>query len=198
MRLIIGLTGGIGSGKSTVANEFKALGIQVVDADKVAREVVEPGQAALTEIAHYFGSDVLNEYGELNRAKLRSLIFKSESNKAWLNALLHPIIRESMLTQIKACSSKYVILEAPLLFENKLTQYTDYNVVVDVAETVQIERAMKRDGNTAEQIKAIIDAQIERSLRLEQADYVIDNSGINLNALKRQVNTLHTQLLSHT
>lgn len=196
MRLIIGLTGGIGSGKSTVASEFKGLGIHVVDADKVAREVVAPGQMALRKIEQYFGAEIVNAQGELNRAKLRTIIFQSESKKKWLNALLHPIIRESLITQLKNASSDYVILEAPLLFENNLTEYTQYNIVVDLPESLQIERAMKRDGNTEMQIKAIIKAQIGRKQRLKKADYIIDNSETDLSALKRQVNTLHTQLLS--
>jgi len=196
MRVIIGLTGGIGSGKSTVANEFKALGIEVVDADLVAREVVAPGQPALAEIELYFGQEVINDDGELNRAKLRQVIFSSEQKKQWLNNLLHPIIREALLTQLAQATSQYVILEAPLLLENKLTQYTDFTLVVDVPETLQIERAMLRDNNSRSQIQAIIDAQISRQERRQQADYVIDNSKPDLVALKEQVKMLHLQFLS--
>ena len=197
MQVIIGLTGGIGSGKSTVAKEFTALGIDIVDADKVARQVVEPGQPALAEIELYFGSDVLlNAAGELNRAKLRQLIFQSETKKQWLNALLHPIIRDTLLAQLNMAKSEYVILEAPLLLENKLTQYTDYTLVVDVDEKLQIERAMQRDDNSKSQIQAIMDAQISRSLRLQQADYVIDNSSIDRVALKQQIKSLHLKFLS--
>ena len=196
MQVIIGLTGGIGSGKSTVAKEFTALGIDIVDADKVARQVVEPGQPALAEIELYFGSDVLNAAGELNRAKLRQLIFQSDTKKQWLNALLHPIIRDTLLAQLNMAKSEYVILEAPLLLENKLTQYTDYTLVVDVDEKLQIERAMKRDENSKSQIQAIMDAQISRSLRLQQADYVIDNSSIDRVALKQQIKSLHLKFLS--
>ncbi|MEG3753304.1 dephospho-CoA kinase [Psychromonas arctica] len=196
MRVIIGLTGGIGSGKSTVANEFKALGIEVVDADLVAREVVAPGQPALAEIELYFGQEVINDDGELNRAKLRQVIFSSEQKKQWLNNLLHPIIREALLTQLAQATSQYVILEAPLLLENKLTQYTDFTLVVDVPVTLQIERAMQRDNNSRSQIQAIIDAQISRQERRQQADYVIDNSKPDLVALKEQVKMLHLQFLS--
>jgi len=196
MRVIIGLTGGIGSGKSTVANEFKALGIEVVDADLVAREVVAPGQPALAEIELYFGQEVINYDGELNRAKLRQVIFSSEQKKQWLNNLLHPIIREALLTQLAQARSQYVILEAPLLLENKLTRYTDFTLVVDVPVTLQIERAMQRDNNSRSQIQAIIDAQISRQERRQQADYVIDNSKPDLVALKEQVKMLHLQFLS--
>ncbi|WP_299664039.1 dephospho-CoA kinase [uncultured Psychromonas sp.] len=196
MQVIIGLTGGIGSGKSTVAKEFTALGIDIVDADKVARQVVEPGQPALAEIELYFGRDVLNAAGELNRAKLRKLIFQSETKKQWLNALLHPIIRDTLLAQLNMAKSEYVMLEAPLLLENKLTQYTDYTLVVDVDEKLQIERAMQRDDNSKYQIQAIMDAQISRSLRLQQADYVIDNTSVDRVALKQQIKSLHLKFLS--
>lgn len=196
MQVIIGLTGGIGSGKSTVAKEFTALGIDIIDADKVARQVVEPGQPALAEIELYFGRDVLNAAGELNRAKLRKLIFQSETKKQWLNALLHPIIRDTLLAQLNMAKSEYVMLEAPLLLENKLTQYTDYTLVVDVDEKLQIERAMQRDDNSKSQIQAIMDAQISRSLRLQQADYVIDNTSVDRVALKQQIKSLHLKFLS--
>lgn len=196
MRLIIGLTGGIGCGKSTVAKEFIALGIDVVDADQIAREVVEPGQWALSEIELYFGSDVIDINGFLDRAKLRHIIFASEVKKQWLNALLHPIIRDTLLARLNAATSKYVILEAPLLLENELTKYTDYTLVVDVSESLQIERAMQRDTNSESQIKAIMKAQISRALRLQYADYIIDNNSTDLVAMKQQVKTLHLQFLS--
>jgi len=196
MSLIIGLTGGIGSGKSTVAKHFINLGIEVIDADVVAREVVAPGQLALTEIELYFGSKVIAKDGQLDRAKLRDIIFKSDLKKQWLNDLLHPIIRTNLLTQLDAAKSEYVILEAPLLLENKLTKYTDYTLIVDVSEELQIKRAMQRDSNSSEQIKAIMDAQISRELRLQQADFVIDNNGTDLDALKQQINNLHLQFLS--
>lgn len=196
MRLIIGLTGGIGSGKSTVAKEFIDLGIEVIDADKVAREVVEPGQPALTQIELYFGKEVVGINGELDRAKLRNIIFNSEIKKQWLNDLLHPIIRDTLLKQLEQARSEYVILEAPLLLENQLTKYTDYTLVVDVTEALQIERATQRDSNSVAQIQAIMNAQISRELRLEQADYIIDNSSTDLVVLKQQVNLLHLQFLS--
>ncbi|WP_413693686.1 dephospho-CoA kinase [Psychromonas sp. KJ10-2] len=196
MRVIIGLTGGIGSGKSTVAKEFKALDIDIVDADLVAREVVAAGQPALAEIELYFGQQVIDENGGLNRAMLRQIIFSSEQKKQWLNDLLHPLIREAILAQLAQAESQYVILEAPLLLENKLTQYTDFTLVVDVPETLQIERAMQRDNNSRSQIQAIIDAQISRPERQKQADYIIDNSKPDLVALKEQVKMLHLQFLS--
>lgn len=196
MSLIIGLTGGIGSGKSTVANEFKALGIEVIDADKVARQVVERGQPALEEIKTYFGSDIVDDTGALNRSVLRNIIFKSEHKKQWLNALLHPLIRDKMLNDIAMANSSYVILEAPLLFENNLNQYTKYNLVVDMIEESQIKRAAKRDGSSESQIKAIVDAQMSREKRLTKADFVIDNNENGIDTLRLQVKNLHSTFLT--
>lgn len=196
MNLIIGLTGGIGSGKSTVAKEFKALGIEIIDADQVAREVVAPGRDALREIELFFGVGVIDVNGALDRKKLRDIIFQCEEKKQWLNELLHPLIRESMLTQLAEARSQYVILEAPLLFENKLNQYTNYNLVVDVTELNQIQRAAKRDGNNEAQIQAIMNSQLSRQARLAKADYVLDNSSADLVALKHRINLLHQQFLA--
>jgi len=190
---IIGLTGGIGSGKSTVSDLFKKLGVSVVDADIVAREVVQKGQPALVQISNHFGADILQD-GELNRAKLRDIIFANEQEKAWLNALLHPLIREQMLAQLALASGDYVILEAPLLFENSLQGYCAQVIVVDIEEQVQITRASARDKRSREQIKAIIDSQISRQQRLEKAHFVIDNSVITLQVLESEVIALDKQL----
>lgn len=195
MRLIIGLTGGIGSGKSTVAREFIKLGITVVDADKIARQIVEPGQPALLAIKQYFGASIISENGCLDRAKLRHIIFESEEKKNWLNALLHPLIRDTMLVALKEATTEYVILEAPLLFENNLTQYTDYNIVVDAPEILQIKRTMHRDSSDREQVLAIMAAQMPRNLRIQQADYIINNSGNKMSDLVLQITKLHAQLL---
>ena len=198
MNLIIGLTGGIGSGKSTVANEFKALGIDIVDADKVARQVVAPGEKALNDIELFFGGGVINADGTLDRAKLREIVFQCEEKKQWLNELLHPIIRESMLNELSQSHSEYAILEAPLLFENKLEQYTDYNLVIDVTEQNQIQRATKRDGNNEAQIRAIMNSQLSRQARLAKADYIIDNDSVDLVVLKHRIKLLHQQFLTLT
>ena len=196
MSLVVGLTGGIGSGKSTVANLFKELEVEVVDADLVAREVVMPNQPALTAIAEHFGDNVIAEDGCLKRSLLREIIFNNAEQKQWLNNLLHPIIRERMLQQLSACQSPYCILEAPLLFENGLNQYTGYNVVVDLPETVQMQRAMSRDDNSKEQIQAIMDAQLTRQDRVQRGDFIIDNSTTNMASLAKQVQSLHNKLLS--
>lgn len=193
MSLIIGLTGGIGSGKSTVSVFFKALGIEVVDADVVARLVVENGQPALQKISHYFGSDII-ENGALNRVKLRHIIFNDPIKKEWLNALLHPLIRDKMLAQLKEAKSDYVLLEAPLLFENNLERYCDYVIVVDLDMQLQIIRATARDDSSPETIKAIIASQISRSQRVEKADFIIDNGDVSLQHLEISVIALDKQL----
>ncbi|WP_022942531.1 dephospho-CoA kinase [Psychromonas hadalis] len=193
MSLIIGLTGGIGSGKSTVANLFKGLNIEVVDADIVARLVVQKGQPALLNISKYFGLDILHK-GELNRSKLRQIIFTDIQKKAWLNNLLHPLIRAEMLVQLAQAKSDYVILEAPLLFENGLQSYCDQVVVVDIDEPLQIARATSRDNTTEAQIKAIINSQISREHRLKKANFVIDNNGVSLTQLESSVIALDKQL----
>ncbi|MGB5446430.1 MAG: dephospho-CoA kinase [Psychromonas sp.] len=194
MTLIIGLTGGIGSGKSTVSRFFSELGVQIIDADLVARQVVEGGQPALTEIARHFGSDIL-VHGELNRTLLRKLIFLNEDQKIWLNNLLHPLIRDRIMQQLHSLKGDYAILEAPLLFENKLNKLTNYNLVVDIDERLQVQRACQRDNASEESIKAIIKSQIDRQQRLQQADFIIDNSHLSLLELQTEVQQLHDQFL---
>lgn len=192
MTLIIGLTGGIGSGKSTVSGFFSELGIQIIDADLVARQVVEKGQPALQQIEQHFGSEVLTD-GHLNRTFLRQFIFQNEQEKLWLNNLLHPLIRVKMLDQLAKVKGDYALLEAPLLFENNLDKFTDYNLVVDAAPALQVQRACARDGADEEVIYAIIASQIDRQTRLQKADFIIDNSDLSLPALKNTVQQLDAQ-----
>lgn len=194
MTVIIGLTGGIGSGKSTVAKFFSELGVQVVDADLVARQVVDKGQPALQEIAQHFGHHIMTD-GQLNRTLLRELIFKNKEEKKWLNELLHPLIRKEIIKQLEQVSGHYVILEAPLLFENKLDSMTDYDLVIDVSEDLQIERASKRDNISEEGIKAVICSQISRPLRLQKSNYQIDNSKLSIEQLRSLVVELDVQFL---
>jgi dephospho-CoA kinase len=184
--LIVGLTGGIGSGKSTVAAIFKELGIKVVDADQVAREVVEPGTEALSRIAEHFGKDILNDDGTLNRAELRNRIFGNTTEKTWLENLLHPIIRQEMLKHLDSANSPYKILEAPLLFENGIQKLCVKSILVDVPVEMQIQRSSTRDSSSEESIQKIIDAQMPRTEKQALADYIIDNSG-DEEALKLQV-----------
>ena len=191
---VVGITGGIGSGKSAVSNRFEALGIRVVDADLASRWVVEPGRPALARIAEHFGDDVLATDGSLDRAVLRRLVFADPEERRWLEALLHPLIAEEIRTALTAAESPYAILVSPLLIESGQTEFVDRVLVVDVPETVQIERTMARDDNDEAQVRSIITAQIDRPSRLARADDVIDNDG-GLDALDAQVAELHHRYL---
>lgn len=172
---IVGLTGGIGSGKTTVANLFGELGIHLVDADIVARQVVAIGQPALTAIAQHFGPAMLLADGSLNRALLRQHIFSDPAAKKWLDSLLHPLIRQQILLQLQQASSAYVLLVAPLLIENSLTSLIDQLLVVDIAPEQQILRTSSRDQVSAQQVAAIMAAQCDRAQRLQLADQIINN-----------------------
>lgn len=193
---IVGLTGGIGSGKSTVAQHFIALGITSIDADLTAREVVQPGEPALDAISQHFGKTILLADGSLDRRKLREEIFVNPSAREWLNELLHPLIRQRMLQQCQQANSPYCILMAPLLFENNLQSLVQRTLVIDVDEATQIRRTIQRDKTTEAQVKAIIAAQCPRQQRLMLADDVIAN-GDEVTPLQRQnaVNTLHQTYL---
>lgn len=193
---IVGLTGGIGSGKSTIAQHFVELGITCIDADLTAREVVQPGEPALDAISQYFGEIILLANGSLDRRKLREEIFANPSARKWLNELLHPLIRQRMLQQCQQANSPYCILMVPLLFENNLQSLVQRTLVIDVDEGTQIRRTMQRDKTTEEQVKAIIAAQCPRQQRLMLADDVISN-GDEVTPLQRQhaVNTLHQTYL---
>lgn len=193
---VVGLTGGIGSGKSAATAIFENLGIDIVDADEVARDVVEVGSEGLRQIAEHFGETILLEDGSLNRAALREKVFAAEEEKYWLNGLLHPLIRSRMQQLISESTSPYCILSVPLLVENKLTEMCNHVVVVDCPETLQLERALKRDGSTEQTIKSIMASQASRKERVSAADDVLDNS-TTLDALASQVSTLHQKLLSH-
>jgi len=186
MTLIIGLTGGIGSGKSTVSALFAKRGVDIIDADEVARWVVEKGKPALLKIADHFGPEVMID-GYLNRARLREIIFSDNKQKVWLNKLLHPLIRTEILTQLKNLQSDYVLLEAPLLIENKLTTLCDHVLVVDAKGSLQLSRSCFRDGVDAENIKAIMQSQMTRQERLAKADFIIDNSDVSFEKLARLV-----------
>lgn len=190
-KLVVGLTGGIGSGKTTVANMFNALGVELIDADIIAREVVEPKSFALDKIKQHFGNDIIQTDGYLDRTKLRNKIFSSTTEKEWLNNLLHPLIRESILLNIKNSKGVYCILVAPLLFENNLTQYVNRTLVIDVEESIQIERTLKRDNSDKEIIESIIASQISRDERLIRANDIIDNSSNDLQSISNQVNAMH-------
>ncbi|WP_300419445.1 dephospho-CoA kinase [uncultured Pseudoalteromonas sp.] len=192
---ILGLTGGIGSGKSAISAMFEELGIQVVDADIVAREVVEPGSTGLEKITEHFGEEILTTDGSLDRAKLRAIIFADESQKQWLNNLLHPLIRESMLAQLQQATSQYVILVAPLLFESGLDQFCDHTLLIDVPVEVQITRTTARDNISVELAKQIIASQMPRADKQQKATDTLDNNRL-LSEVKIDVQKLHEKYLT--
>lgn len=192
---VVAITGGIGSGKTTVANQFAELGIEVVDADIIAREVVEPGTPALAAIAAHFGADVIAPDGRLDRRQLRERVFTDPQAKDWLNALLHPLIRSEMQRQCAAARSPYCLLVVPLLVENRLTALANRVLVIDVDEATQIKRTCRRDGVSREQAEAILAAQASRTERLAAADDVLDNQNGTPEAIKSRIFALHETYL---
>jgi dephospho-CoA kinase len=191
---VVGITGGIGSGKSAVTSFIENRGINIVDADIVARQVVEPGSNALKQIEDHFGPDIISIDGSLDRAALRKIVFKAPEERQWLESLLHPLIRETILEQLTESKSPYAILSSPLLLETNQHELVNHIVVVDVPEETQIQRTTRRDDNSIEQVKAIISAQMPRQERLKHADSVISNDG-DLLSLEQKVTKLHQQLL---
>ena len=187
---ILGLTGGIGSGKSAAAEHFAALGVHVVDADHAARWVVEPGRPALSQIAEHFGEQVLQADGQLNRGALRALIFSDPEQRRWLEALLHPLIREAIADNLAQAQSPYAILVSPLLIESGQYTTTQRVLVIDVPQALQIQRTLKRDNTSEEQVHAILKVQASREDRLRHADDVLTNDR-DLEALKTEVERLH-------
>ncbi|MBE5251274.1 dephospho-CoA kinase [Mixta mediterraneensis] len=195
MPYTVALTGGIGSGKSTIAHGFAALGVTIIDADVIAREVVEPGSSALQAIVERHGKWMLTEQGSLFRARLREIIFQSPEEKAWLNHLLHPLIN-ARTQQLKAeASSPYVLWVVPLLVENQLQHQADRILVVDVDEATQLERTQLRDNISLTQAQLILSAQATRQQRLACADDIIDNSGAPKDTLP-QIAELHQRYLA--
>ena len=192
--MIIGLTGGIGSGKSEVSSRFERLGIHIIDADVIARKVVAPGSFALNKIAKHFGVAILLADGHLDRKKLRELIFENPVEKAWLENLLHPLIRTETLEQIKQSPSAYTILSSPLLLETDQHKLVDRILVVDANEHLQLSRASSRDASNPDQIKKIMSTQLSREARCAKADDIIHNHG-DLQELQAQVELLHTRYL---
>ena len=194
MTYIVGLTGGIGSGKTTIANLFANLGVPLVDADVVAREVVEKDSPLLSKIVEHFGPQILTKQGELNRAALREIVFHHDEEKQWLNNLLHPAIRERMKQQLSEQTAPYTLFVVPLLIENKLTALCDRILVVDVSPQTQLARSAQRDNNNFEQIQRIINSQVSQQERLKWADDVMNNDADlaqNLPHLQKKVLELH-------
>lgn len=192
---VLGLTGGIGSGKSAVVEEFGRLGAHWVDADHAARWVVEPGKPALRLIAERFGEAVLASDGSLDRAVLRERIFQDLAQRKWLEELLHPLIRQEVADHLARATSPYAIMVSPLLVESGQYRQVDRVLVVDVPEAVQVERAVRRDQSSEAQIQAIIKAQASREERLRHADDVLVNDR-DLAWLKAEVERLHNFYLT--
>jgi dephospho-CoA kinase len=193
--MIIGLTGGIGSGKTAAANRFASEhGIHVVDADLKSRVVVEPGKPALSHIVDRFGDAILLEDGNLNRAALRERVFAEPQERQWLEQLLHPLIREEIMTDLQSARSPYALLVSPLLVESGQNSLTKRIIVVDVPEAMQLARTVQRDAVPEAQVRAIMQAQAQREERLRHAHDVLTNDS-DLAALHAQVDALHQRYL---
>jgi len=192
--LVIGVTGGIGSGKTAATDRFQELGITVVDADLASRVVVEPGKPALQAIAEHFGEHLITTNGELDRRALREIVFADPSQRKWLEGLTHPLIAQEILTQIQASQSPYTILASPLLLESSQHKMAERVLVIDVPVELQIARTVTRDHTTEEGVKAIIAAQMSRDDRLAKADDVICNDQ-DLQRLRENVDQLHNTYL---
>ncbi|MEE3158784.1 MAG: dephospho-CoA kinase [Pseudomonadota bacterium] len=193
--MIIGLTGGIGSGKTAAANRFAAAhGIHVVDADQKSRVVVEPGRPALAHIVDRFGDAMLLDDGTLNRAALRETVFAAPEQRQWLEQLLHPLIRDEIITDLHSATSPYALLVSPLLVESGQNSLTSRVIVVDVPETMQLARTVQRDAVPEAQVRAIMQAQAQREERLRHAHDVLTNDS-DLAALHAQVDALHTRYM---
>lgn len=194
MVFVIGLTGGIGSGKTAVSDRFQDLGINIVDADVVARIVVEPGRPALTEISKRFGQDILLADGNLDRRRLRDIVFKNPEERSWLESVTHPKIGEEIFAQLNNTSSPYAILASPLLIETAQKDLTQRILVVDVPVELQLQRTMQRDNADEQQVRAIIKSQASREQRCNAADDIIVNDQ-DLAHLDREVSRLHQDYL---
>lgn len=187
---ILGLTGGIGSGKSAAADRFVELGVHLVDADQAARWVVEPGRPALAQIVEHFGPGVLLADGQLDRAALRQLIFADPAQRKWLEALLHPLIGQEIFSYLAKAQSPYAVYVSPLLIESGQYAKTDRILVIDAPHALQMQRTLQRDGTSAEQVEAILKAQLSREDRLSHADDVVVNDR-DLPWLHEQIDQLH-------
>ncbi len=194
---VVGLTGGIGSGKTVASDRFEELGVKVVDADIASRVVVEIGKPALSSIEAKFGSDVILDDGSLNRAKLREIIFKDDEAKSWLESLLHPLIGQHILDEITSATSKYVILVSPLLFETTQFQMCNRTLLIDVPKDIQILRTAKRDKVPESQVEKIIASQMDRNQKIRKADDVIVNDG-EISDLIAKIDEIHQKYIGLT
>lgn len=190
----IGLTGGIGSGKSTAAKYFATLGVEIIDADLIAREVVVPGTPTFEKIVAKFGFDILDKNGAIDRKRIRDLVFTNPDNKTWLESLLHPLIIAAVQLRIKQVRSPYCVVVIPLLVETNLQTLVDRVLVVDATKEQQIKRTMARDKITEKEVTAIITTQATREQRSKAADDIID-ACTSLQALQQQVVKLHKKYI---
>lgn len=198
MTLVVGLTGGIGSGKSAAADEFGRLGASVVDTDRIAHDLTQAGGAAIAEVERIFGRDAIGASGAMDRAKMRERVFADPAAKKALEALLHPMIREESRRLIRASQGPYVVHVVPLLVESAdYRQRVDRVLVIDCPEALQIERVRARSGLPEREVRAIMASQATRADRLAAADDVVDNSG-SLDALRKQVAALHRRYLGYS
>ena len=193
-RFTVGLTGGIGSGKTAVSDCFARLGVTIVDADVASRVVVAPGRPALQKIEEHFGPQLIDVRGELKRAELRKIIFANKQEKQWLEALLHPLIYAEIVSELRSAISAYAILVSPLLLESGQNRLADRVLVVDVLVEEQLNRTVARDNNSPQQVQSIIESQMPRDQRLSLADDVIENTG-TLEDLTDLVRELHERYL---
>ena len=194
--LKIGLTGGIGCGKSTAVNAFRVLGATIIDADRISKDIVKKGSPALIEISRIFGQHIILPNGELDRRKLKKIVFTDTQALEKLEAITHPRIRTEIIHQMSAASeSLYVIVDIPLLLEENYLEIFDRVVVVDCLPEQQIERVIQRGESNESIIKTIIKKQVSREIRLKAASDVLDNTG-NINRLKNQVKMLHDNFLT--
>ncbi|MBI0095092.1 MULTISPECIES: dephospho-CoA kinase [Gilliamella] len=196
MPYIVALSGGIASGKSTIANLFAQLGVPIIDADVIARQVVEIGTDAYKVIVKHFSQEILLPNNEIDRSQLRDIIFNNDHERLWLNNLLHPIIQEQTQIQIAQQTAAYVIWVVPLLVENNLHNLADRVLMVDTPEQLQLERLIQRDNIDESLAKKMISSQISSQKRLTYADDIIVNNG-DLTSLTAQVNKLHQQYLNN-
>lgn len=184
--LVIGLTGGIGSGKTTVSNMFRELGIEVIDADEIARCISENNTDIKSKIKEYFGTEALDDDGNLDRKYLRSAVFDNEEKRIWLEKLLHPLVINEIKEEIEKVESEYCVVSVPLLFESGSESLFDRILVVDLPEMMQLQRATTRDESDRKSIEKIAKSQISRKERLSMADDIIDNNG-DIDSLKKKV-----------
>ncbi len=191
---IIGLTGGIGSGKSTISGMFEKLGAEIVDADKISHALVSKNEPLYKEIVNHFGSQILNDQEQLNRPLLRKIIFNDSEEKAWLEELMHPAIKNTILGIVKESQNPYIILSVPLLLESGNYEFVDRVLVIDVPESLQLERIGKRDSISTDLAQSIIKSQISRSERNKKADDIIVNDA-PMEDIRKLVVQLHNKYL---